>query len=215
MAKRSRIDRSDVPAIWAVAAIGILAVTSNSIWLLPQIAGTVGGHRLLQLFAFQGVMTAVAIGMLCVALFLGWRAASAAPPGSVRRYLRALRVPIIFAVVSAAVFSFLDEQDWVLWISGGITIFIELLAGWIVGRQGYSIWKCASAGLILLVIAHLLLKGLAFALSREWQALGGVFVSFAMFGFVSMALAAVSGSAARYLSPSNPSFKRDALKRAP
>lgn len=192
----------------------MLAVSMNGYLFAPTLARTVKGETIFMLFVLAAVMAAVGIVMLCVALLLGWTAAKAAPPGSVRRYFRVLRIPIAIVLLTVAVGSFLDGQPWALWVFEGARACAAVLAGWLVARHGYSIWKCAIAGLLLIVIDHVVVKTFTFALTFEWVAVGGVFISFAMLAFVPMALAAAAGFVATRIPPSNPTVETDAHEAA-
>lgn len=209
MAERPDTAPSDRPAVWAVIAFGILAVSMNSYMFAPKLAQTVKGETIFTLFVLAAVMAAFGVIILCAALFLGWRVARAAPRGSVKHYFRALRIPITVVLVTVALSSFLDDQTWTLWAFEVVRACAAVLAGWLVARHGYSIWECAVAGVLLIVIDHVAVKTLAFALTGEWLAIGGVFISFAMFAFVPMALAAAAGFVATRI-PSNPTVETDA-----
>jgi hypothetical protein len=214
MAERADIALSDRPAIAALIAFGILAVSMNSYMFAPKLAPAVKGETIFLLLVLAAVMAAVGVIIVCASLFFGWRAARAAPRGSVKSYFRALRMPIAVVLVIVAVSSFLGDQTWTFWALEGVRACAALLAGWLVARQGYSIWKCAVAGLLLIVIDHVTVKTFAFALTREWLAIGGVFISFAMFAFVPMALAAAAGLVATRIPPSNPTVETDAHEAA-
>jgi len=214
MAERSHTASSDRPAVWAVIAFGILAVSMNGYMFSPRLAQTVKGETLFMLFVLTAVMAAVGVIMLCAALFLGWRAANTAPRGSVKNYFRALRIPIAAVLVTMALSSFLGDQTWTLWALEGARACAAVLAGWLVARHGYSIWKCAVSGVLLIVIDHVAVNTFAFALTREWLALGGVFISFAMFAFVPMALAAAAGFVATRMTPPNATSETDAHEAA-
>jgi hypothetical protein len=214
MAERSDTAPSDRPAIWAVIAFGILAVSMNGYMFAPKLAQTVKGETIFMLFALAGLMAVIGAVILSAALFLGWRAARAAPRGSVKHYFRALQIPIAVVLVTVALSSFLDDQTWTLWAFEAVRACAAVLAGWLVARRGYSIWKCAVAGVLLIVIDHVTVKTVAFALTGEWLAIGGVFISFAMFAFVQMALAAAAGFVATRIPPSNPTAETDAHEAA-
>jgi hypothetical protein len=214
MAGRSHTERSDRPAVWAVIAFGVLAVSMNSYVFAPQFAQAVKGETIFMLFVLAAVIAAVGIVMLCVALSLGWAAARAAPRGAVRRYFRVLRMPIAIVLAVVAVASFLDDHPWTLWFFEGTRAVAAVLAGWLVARHGYSIWKCAIAGVLLIVIDHVVVKTFAFALTFQWLAIGGVFISFAMLAFVPMALAGAAGFVATRLPPSNRTVETDAHEAA-
>lgn len=214
MAEQSDTAPSDRPAVWAVIAFGILAVSMNSYMFAPNLAQTVRGETIFMLIVLAAVMAAVGVTILCVALFLGWRTASAAPRGSVAHYFRALRIPIAIVLVSVALSSFLDDQTWTLWAFEPVRAGAAVLAGWLVARHSYSIWKCAVAGVLLIVIDHVMVKTFAFAVTGEWLAIGGVFISFAMFAFVPMALAAAAGLVATRIPPSNNTVEPDAPESA-
>ena len=81
------------------------------------------------LFALAAVTAAVGVIILCAALFLGWKAAKAAPRGSVRPYFRALRIPIAVVLVTVALGSFLDDQPWTLWAFEAVRACAAVLAG--------------------------------------------------------------------------------------
>jgi hypothetical protein len=214
MAERSHTAPSDRPAVWAVIAFGILAVSMNSYVFAPKLAQTVKGETIFMLFVLAAVMAAVGVIMLCAALLLGWRAAKAAPRGTVKHYFRVLQIPIAVVLVTVALSSFLGDQTWTLWAFEGARACAAVLAGWLVARHGYSIWKCAISGVLLIVIDHVAVKTFAFALTRDWLAVGGVFISFAMFAFVPMALAAAAGFVATRIPPSNPTVETDAHEAA-
>lgn len=214
MAERSGTAPSDRPAVWTVIAFGILAVSVNGFMFAPKLARVVKGETLFMLFLVTAVMATVGVIILCAALFLGWRAARAAPPGSVKRYFRALRIPIAAVLATVALGSFLDDHPWTLWTFEAVRACAALLAGWSVARYGYSIWKCAVAGVLLIVIDHVVVKTFAFALASEWLAIGGVFISFAMLAFVPMALAAAAGFVAARIPPSNTTLETDAHEAA-
>jgi MFS family permease len=123
-------------------------------------------------------------------------------------------MPIAIVLATVAVAAFLDDHPWTLWVFGGTQAIAAVLAGWLVARHGYSIWKCAIAGVLLIVIDHVVVKTFAFALTFQWLAIGGVLISFAMLAFVPMALAAAAGFVATRLPPSNPTVETDAHEAA-
>jgi hypothetical protein len=205
---------SDRPAIWMVLAFGILAVSMNSYVFAPKLAQLVKGETIFILFLLAAFMAAVGVIVLCAAVFLGWRAARAAPRGSVKIYFRALRIPIAVVLATVALSYFLDDETWTLWAFVAVQACAAVLAGWLVARDGYSIWKCAVAGVLLMVIDHVVVKTFAFGLTGEWLAIGGVFISFGMLAFVPMALAAAAGFAATRIPPSNTTVETDAHETA-
>lgn len=195
-------------------AFGVLAISMNSYMFAPKLAQSVKGETIFMIFVLAAVIATVGLIILCVALVLGWTAARAAPAGSVRRYFRVLRVPIAVVLVTVAVSSLLDDQPWTLWASEGARACAAVLAGWLLARHGYSIWKCAIAGVFLIFLDHVVVKTFTFALTFEWLAIGGVFISFAMFAFVPMALAAAAGFVAKRRLPSNPTVELNAHESA-
>ena len=56
---------------------------------------------------------------------------------------------------------------------------------------GYSIWKAALAGAILLFIDHPIIKGGGFLIEKEFMAFSGVIVSYLMFIWLSIAASAL------------------------
>jgi hypothetical protein len=210
MAEQVDTAPSERPAVWAVIAFGILAVSMNSYMFAPTLAKSAKGETIFMLFVLSAGTAAVGVIILCAALFLGWRAARVASPGSVKHYFRALRIPIAVVLVTSALGCFVGDQTWTLWAFEATRSCAAVLAGWLIARHGYSIWKCAVAGVLLILIDHVAVKTLAFALTGEWLAIGGVLMSFAMFAFVPMALAAAAGFAATRIPPSNPTVETDA-----
>jgi hypothetical protein len=214
MAERSDTVPSERPAVWTVLAFVVLGVSMNSYMFAPNLAQVVKGETILKLLLLAAVTATLGVIILCAALFLGWKAARAAPRGSVKHYFRVLRIPIAVVLATVALGSFLNDQTWALWAFEIIRACAAVLAGWLVARQGYSIWKCALAGMLLIVIDHVVVKIITFALAGEWLAIGGVFISFAMFALVPMALAAAAGFVATRIPPSNTTVETDAHEAA-
>jgi hypothetical protein len=193
--------RSDFSAMWFVAAFMLLGVAMNGYMFLPELAPSMKGENIFLVLVFAASLAIVGLVSLCVALALGLAAIRAAPAGSVPGYLGSLRVPIILVLCTLALGSVFESQSWWVLISNGVRTFAALLAGGLLARQAYSVWMCAIAGVLLFFLDHVAVKTIVFVITREWAAVAGVIISFAMFAFIPMTLAAVAAIVARRMPP--------------
>jgi len=128
------------------------------------------------------------------------------------KYLQTLGIPIAIVIANFVLFSLLFPQ-----ILAGMTgevifnlirVFAVLCAGWlIVERCGAAISAAAYSGIVILFIAHVVLKGGLFLVQPLWdpgllihdgfKAFLGVLVSFLMFVPIAMVIAALGGWAAK------------------
>lgn len=181
---------------------------------MPRLAQTIEGETAFTLFVLAAIAVTVGVVILCIGLVGAWTATRNAPASSIARYFQALGIPIAMVLGTVVLAHLFNGEGWSLWMSEGIRAITAGLAGWFVARYGFSIWKCALAGLLMLVLDHVAVKTVAFAVTFEWLAIGGVFVSFGMFALVPMALAAAVGWFAKRMPPSNSTVESDAHEAA-
>jgi hypothetical protein len=160
-------------------------------------------------------MVGVAVGLvlLCFAVILTWRIVIATPKSTAIEYLRTLRLPIGIVVANVTV-GLVFHELWSEWAFNAVRLAAIAFAGWTLGRSGSSIWKSAAAGLLLFLLDHVVIKGGWFLLNLEWEAFGGVLLSFAMYAFVPLAVAAIAGMVGKRMPPSNPTVEPDAHEAA-
>jgi hypothetical protein len=215
MAAAQRIALSDRPVVWTVVGLAMVAAGLNGfMFLLPRLAQSLKGETVFTFLVLAGIAVTVGIVMLCVGLIRGWTAARNAPVGSIPRYFRALRIPLAILLGTVVAAHLFNGEGWPLWMSEGIRVITTGLAGWFVARCGFSIWKCAVAGLLMLVLDHVVVNTVVFAVTFEWLAIGGVFISFGMFALVSMIIAAAVGFFAKWIPQSNNTVEPDAHEAA-
>jgi hypothetical protein len=160
----------------------------------------------------------VGLVFLCFAAVLAWRVVKATPRNIAIDYLRTLRFPIGIVVANAVVANttvgLVFDELWSEWAFNAVRLAAVAFAGWTLGRSGSSIWKSAAAGLLLFLLDHVVIKGGWFLLNLEWGAFGGVLISFAMYAFVPLAVAALAGMVGKRMPPSNPTVEPDAHEAA-
>ena len=207
---------------WTVVAFLVISFGMHiqmSVMLVPH-----GRPAVIVAIVVLGMMSAaVGLVLLCFAAFLAWRVLQANPKNTVIWYLRALRFPIGIVVANIAVAIAFQEfwpdlaynaKFWPDLAHNAVRLVAFAFAGWTLARRGSSIWKSALAGLLLLLLDHVLIKGGWFLLNFEWDAFGGVLISFGMYAFVPLAVAALAGLVGRRMPPSNLTVEADAHEAA-
>lgn len=114
-----------------------------------------------------------------------------------KKYLNTIRLPIILAIINriAGFYLYIHLPG----ISGDVAFNIVRLgvfayAGWLMTAVGdYGIWKAALAGFLLLFLDHVIIKGGSFLSEGQWQAFGGVVISFFMFVLIAMVISGIGG----------------------
>lgn len=112
------------------------------------------------------------------------------------------RVPIVLAmawavlgIVSADV---LPETDIAEAIFFAIRAMLLAAAGWFAIRgSDRGLWTAALIGALVMLADHVIVKGGAFIAAGEYMAFWGVLISYAMFVWAAMALAAVGAAIGR------------------
>lgn len=198
---------------WTVVAFLVIAIGMDvpmfSARLIPREQSSI----LIATVVLGMVGVAVGLVFLCFALILTWRVLIATSKSTAIEYLHALRLPIGI-VVANVTFGLVFDEFWSEWAFNAVRLAAVAFAGWTLGRGGSSIWKSAAAGLLLFLLDHVVIKGGWFLLNLEWGAFGGVLISFAMYAFVPLAVAAIAGMVGKRMPPSNPTVEPDAHESA-
>jgi len=198
---------------WAVVAFLIFAIGMH----VQMFSGRLIPHGQPAVLIAAVVLGMVAAGvglvLLCFAAVLAWRVVKGTPKSIAIGYLHALKLPIGIVVINVTAGMVFDEL-WPEPAFNAVRFATVALAGWTLGRRGSSILKSAAAGLLLFLLDHVVIKGSWFLLNLEWVAFGGVLISFAMYAFVPLAVAAVAGMLGKRMPPSNPTGEADAHEAA-
>jgi len=135
----------------------------------------------------------------------------------IAQYLRAIRWPVVVALINALLGSLLYNWLPTPYDEVAFNIVRALIygwGGWLLVRAGFdSLWWAATAGFVLNFVDHPIAKGGLFLARGERMAFYGVMLSFVMFVAIPMLVAVMGGYFARRASvPSNPTVERDARK---
>jgi len=114
-----------------------------------------------------------------------------------KRYLGIIQFPLAATVINWLLFPLYDH------LPGGshyivfntIRILLWAFAGWRLSHVGgYSLWRSALSGAVLLFIDHPILTGGRFLLQANYMAFGGVVASFIVFCFVPVLISAIGAA---------------------
>jgi hypothetical protein len=122
-----------------------------------------------------------------------------------------LGIPIAIVVANYLLFAWLPipQQEIISTVIYNVIRIVAIAyAGWLIARRGNgALWVAALAGLLLLAIDHIVLRGGTFLFNAyvlgetpqdNFSAFGGVLVSFVMFGMISIVVSVVGALAARW-----------------